>query len=427
MQVLPTEWNIGPHSYDLRFVDPGWGIGYKICCTMLSSAPAKFLPAIQVICVFCGAIGFCGTLYAQSQPTGPRVQELYSQAKTSEAAGDTASAIADYEQIIKIAPRLAPAYNNLGLLYFRQARYEQAVAVLEQGLKAAPKLSSAHALLGIAYFQLNKYEDARPHLEAALRANPGDDNAALMLAKDLTNLNDFSAAAEHLQQLAKHQPDNQEVWYLLGRVYMKLSEQALARMNAIDPDSVLVHEMSGEIMEGMKNYDGALVEYKKAVDMAPTRPGTHYLLGNVYYELSAWDAAIEQFEAELRNDPSNCKSEALIGNILLEQRRETDQALVAVDKALASCPTLFQAHTDRGRALLKLNRPEDAIKDLQIAEQSNPDDSITHFYLAQAYRTTGQTELAKSEMQLFSKLEEARHAATAKRAEEVIKNKEDLH
>jgi len=394
---------------------------------MLSSPPARSLPTILVICVFCSAIRLCGTLFAQSQLTSPRIQELYSQAKASEAAGDTASAIAAYEQIIKIEPRLAPAYNNLGLLYFRQGRYEQAVAVLEQGLKVSPKLSSAQALLGIAYFQLNKFEDARPHLEAALRANPADDNAALMLAKDLTNLNDFSAASERLQALAKRQPNNQEVWYLLGKVYMELSEGALAKMNAIDPDSVLVHEMSGEIMEGMKNYDGALVEYKKAVEMAPTRPGTHYMLGNVYYQLSAWDSAIEQFEAELRNDPSNCKAEALIGNILLEQRREDDKALAAIDKALALCPNLSQAHTDRGRALLKLNRNEEAAKELQIAEQSNPDDETTHFYLAQAYRAMGQAEQAKREMQLFSKLEEARHAASAKRADEVIKSKGDLH
>jgi len=394
---------------------------------MLSSAPARFLPTIRIVCVFCGAIGLCGILFAQSQPTGPRAQQLYSQAKASEAAGDTAAAIAYYEQIIKIAPRLAPAYNNLGLLYFRQARYEQAVAVLEQGLKVAPKLSSAHALLGIAYFQLNRYEDARPHLEAALRANPADENAALLLGKDLMNLNDFSAAADVLQELAKRQPANQEVWYLLGKVYMKLSEHALTKMNALDPDSVLVHEMSGEIMEGMKNYDGALVEYKKAVEIAPTRPGTHYMLGNVYYQLSAWDAAIEQFEAELRNDPSNCKAEAVIGNILLEQRRETDQALADLDKALASCPNLSQAHTDRGRALLKLSRNDEAVKELQIAEQDTPDDTATHFYLAQAYRAMGQAEQAKSEMQLFSKLEEARHAATAKRAQEVIKEKEDLH
>lgn len=63
--------------------------------------------------------------------------------------------------------------------------------------------------------------------------------------------------------MARHDPQNQEVWYLLGKAHMQLSEQALTRMNAIDPNSVLAHEVSGEIMESVKNYDGAVVEYKK--------------------------------------------------------------------------------------------------------------------------------------------------------------------
>jgi tetratricopeptide (TPR) repeat protein len=394
------------------------------CFTARARFSAKLLVLLAIVAI---GIARSSSLFAQSQSSEPRIQKLYTDAKASEAQGDSATAIAKYEEIIKIAPRLGAAYNNLGLLYFKQGQYDQAVGVLERGLKVAPKLASANALLGIAYFQLNKYAEARPHLEAALRANPADNNVALILAKDFSSLQEFNAAAVQLQQLAKRQPENQEVWYLLGEVYMKLSEQALTRMNAIDPDSVLVHEMSGQIMEGMKNYDGALVEYKKAVTMAPTRPGTHYMLGNVYYQLSAWDAAIDEFQAELRNDPSNCNAQAVIGNIMLTQRREAEQALANLDKALAICPTLTQVHADRGRALLALNRNQEAVKELHVAARVTPDDALTHFYLAQALRATGQVQEAKAEMQLFGKLEEASHAATAKKAQEVIKNKEELH
>ena len=90
---------------------------------------------------------------------------------------------------------------------------------------------------------------------------PDDDNAELFLANDLLKLGDFDAAATHLSHLSTRQPQNQEVWYLLGKVHMKLSEQALSKLNEINPDSVWVHEISGEGMESMKNYDGALLEY----------------------------------------------------------------------------------------------------------------------------------------------------------------------
>jgi tetratricopeptide (TPR) repeat protein len=362
---------------------------------------------------------------AQSEPSAndPQVQKLYGEAKAAEARGDLASAAASYESLLQIAAHLGPAYNNLGALYLRQKEYKKAADVLEKGLKVDPKMPSASALLGISQYELGDYAAARSHLETALRANAKDDNARLFLANDLIKLNEWDAAADHLRQLAQHQPKNQEIWYLLGKVHMKLSEQALSRLNDIDANSVWVHEISGEIMESMKNYDGALIEYKKAVEIAPQQPGTHYYLGNAYWSLASWDAATEQFRAELVNDPSNCMAQWKLGNILLEQHLDAGEALANVETALAMCPYLVQARVDRARALLKLDRNEEAVTDLQAAEKTNPEEPSIHFLLAQAYRAVGRTKDAQAEMQIFSKLEESNRAAVAERAKQVIQNK----
>ena len=59
--------------------------------------------------------------------------------------------------------------------------------------------------------------------------------------------------------------------------------------------------------------------------------------------------------------------------------------------------------------------------------KADPAEPSTHFLLAKVYRTLGRTEEAQREMQTFSKLEESARAATAERAQEVIKNKETAH
>jgi tetratricopeptide (TPR) repeat protein len=364
---------------------------------------------------------------ATSDADDPRVEKLYSEAKEAQARGDQAEAIAKYESILKVAPRLGAAYNNLGMLYFQQRDYPKAIAVLEKGLAVDPKMASASALLGISFYEAGDYGKARARLEAALRSNPKDNNAELFLANDLIKLGDLQAAARHLEELARREPSDQEVFYLLGEVYMQLSEKALTRLNTIDPNSVYVHEMSGEIMESMKNYDGAVVEYKKAIEMAPQQAGTHYKLGNTYWLLGEWDAAVKELQAELLNDPTNCKAQAQIANILIEQRMNFEEGLESVDKALAACPDLTQARIDRGRALLKLNRNDEAAQDLEAAERSSPDDASAHFFLAQAYRALGRSREAQAEMQLFSKLEESARSAKAERAKEVLQNKEETH
>jgi tetratricopeptide (TPR) repeat protein len=381
-----------------------------------------------VLCLsFLGFICLCvlTRVVAQSGAVenDPRVSRLYNKAREEEAGGDLAGAAASYEALLQIAPRLAPAYNNLGSLYVRQREYRKAASVLEKGLKVDPKMSSTFALLGIALYELGDYSAAKRNLESALRANPKDTNARLLLANDLIKLGEFQSAADDLRRLSERLPEDQEVWYLLGKVHMKLSEEALSKLTNLDPNSVWVHEISGEVMESMKNYDGALLEYKKAVEVAPQQAGTHYHLGNAYWSLNMWDAATEQFRAKLANDPSNCLAQWKIGNIILEEHGDSAGALAEIQKALDACPDLMSARVDRARALIKLERHSEAVSDLEAAVKADPAESLTHFLLAQAYRALGRTQEAQAEMKVFSKLEESSRAKTAERATELLQEK----
>jgi tetratricopeptide (TPR) repeat protein len=198
-------------------------------------------------------------------------------------------------------------------------------------------------------------------------------------------------------------------------------------MNAIDPHSVLAHELSAEMMEAMNNYDGAVVELKNAVEMAPKRLGTHYKLGEAYWSLSQWDSATEQFQAELAVDPGNCAAHWKLGATVLQKNGSADAALAEIDRAFSMCPSLTEARVDRARALIKLNRNAEAATDLEAAAKADPAEPTAHFLLAKVYRALGRVQDAQAEMQTFSKLEENARAATAERAQEVIKNKETAH
>lgn len=295
------------------------------------------------------------TLFGQPGPADKdaRAQALYAAAREAQSRDDIPAAISKYEEMLRLDHTLAPAYNNLGALYFRQRNYPKAAQVLEQGLKVNPNMPSAAALLGISLYEMADYANARARLESAVQANPNDPNALLYLAKDLNMLGDFEAAAAQLCRLAVQQPKNQEAWYLLAKIYMKLSENSLAKMNAVDPNSVLSHELSAEVMESMNNYDGALVELKKAVEMAPQRPGTHYKLGDAYFSLSQWDSAIEQFHAELALDPGNCRAHWKMGGSIIQKNGDLKRALDEINQGLAQCPMLMDARIDRARALIQ--------------------------------------------------------------------------
>ena len=140
--------------------------------------------------VLCAA-GVLAQGKTQAAASDDRVQELYGQARSAQAAGNLAGAAAKYEEILKISPRLAAAYNNLGSIYVQQREFRKAADVLQKGLEINRDMPSASALLGIALYEMGDYSKARPRLEAAARANPNDSNAALYLANDLIHLNQF--------------------------------------------------------------------------------------------------------------------------------------------------------------------------------------------------------------------------------------------
>ncbi len=372
-----------------------------------------------VLCGVCGA----GAWGQGSSEVTPRVEALYAEAKAAQRAGDETTAVAKYEAILKAAPHLAPAYNNLGALYFDRREYAAAARTLERGLALDSTMTTASGVLGMSYLKLGRNEEAKARLQAAVTAHPADNTLQMSLARALLNLGENEEAARQLRVCVERNPKDQAALYLLGKTYLQLSETTLSKIHAIDPDSVTAHEVTGEIDESMRNYDGALAEYSKAVQLAPNQPGTHYRLGNAFWLEQKWESARVEFEAELRNDPGNCTTEWKLGNTLLAAEQPASEALPPLDAAIARCPTLMQARVDRANALLKLGQPQKAIDDLLLAATETPREPSIHFLLSKAYKAVAKPEQATIELATYGRLQREASEATAARAGDVIQIK----
>jgi predicted Zn-dependent protease len=206
-----------------------------------------------------------------------------------------------------------------------------------------------------------------------------------------------------------------------------MSENALKKINEIDPDSVVAHEIAGEIDESMHNYDLALVEYKKAADMAPQQPGTHMHMGDAYWYIGKWQSAQAEFRAELGNDPNNCMARWKLANSMLEANDSSDEALSQLNVSVSRCPTLMQARVDRARALVRLGRQPEALPDLLMAEKDSPSEPTIHFLLANVYRAQGKTSEAQEEMRTYGTLQREASAAVAGQASESSAIKSNAH
>jgi tetratricopeptide (TPR) repeat protein len=384
------------------------------------------VPQLLALCLLSFSLSAALARQAEDEVT-PQVQQLYAEARAAQQKGDTATAVSKYRAMIKLAPHLAAAYNNLGMLYFNDHDYAHAAEVLKRGLELHPDMPTASTMLGMSYFQLGENDKAEPLLREALREQPNDNDAEMMLAHILINLRKYEEATSHLNRFLERNPKDQEAWYLLGKTYLQLSEDSLKKIDEIDSNSVVAHEIAGEIDESMHNYDVALVEYKKAIDMAPEKPGTHMHMANAYWLTGKWESAQTEFKAELVNDPNNCTARWKLANAMLEANDSSDDALAQLSQSIERCPALMQARVDRARALIRLGKQSDALPDLTMAMKESPTEPTIHFLLAAVYRAQGKGPEAQQEMQTYSRLQREASEAVAGQANDASKIKSAAH
>jgi len=88
------------------------------------------------------------------------------------AAGRVDEAEQGFLALTRSNPELGGPFANLGLIYRRAGKLEQAVAQLEQALRVAPDQPVYLNQLGIAYRELGRFVDARRAYEKAIELAP---------------------------------------------------------------------------------------------------------------------------------------------------------------------------------------------------------------------------------------------------------------
>lgn len=372
-------------------------------------------PLPLVVLLFSAALTL-PPIHAQSAD----VQQLYQQAHAAQQAGDNEKAIGFYRELLRKDPSIAPAYNNLGRLYFNLNRFGEAAAVLQKGLALNPDMAPAQVMLGASYLEMKEPDKALGPLNLGVKGLPEDVFARQTLAQALLQLHRKEEAAEQLHELVKLDPKNQRSWYLLGKLELELSQDDFAHMRAIDANSPLSHQLSGEIMESMQNTPGAVAEYKQALSLAPDNTEAMMHLADLYWNTGDWAKAQPALEAYLQERPGDCHAEWKLAHAISQSGGDNNQALAQASAAVKTCPEIAQAHAERARALLKDNRAAEALPDLRLAEAKSPDEPSVQFLLAKAYHSLGDEEKSKVAMARFQQLDKAEHAAQEKHAADVL-------
>jgi len=137
----------------------------------------------------------------------------------------------DAMELLKDAPDKELPYNvlnNLGAACMESKAYDLAESYLKRSLALKPAYAEALKNLALLYKQQNRTEEAVTAFEAYLDQRPFDTDTRYDFALYLTKIGDWQKAAEELRTLTREVTDVANLYILLARVETKLGNEQAA-------------------------------------------------------------------------------------------------------------------------------------------------------------------------------------------------------
>lgn len=109
-----------------------------------------------------------------------KIEKLLDDGIAAAGAGEQEKALEAFEGVLRIDPKNAAAYSNIGAVYLQQKKYAEAEAPLRRAIELDEKLPDGHYNLALALARLERFEEA---LTEAKRAHElGKDSSAMIAA-----------------------------------------------------------------------------------------------------------------------------------------------------------------------------------------------------------------------------------------------------
>jgi len=378
--------------------------------------PSFFLCDLRrfALCALCLVFFLTSSRGQSTSSNTSQVHVHLERARAALKAYDPETALKEFHQVLALDPKNADAYANLGVIAFFQRDYQNAAQYFRHALVIDPSLVKTQALLGICERRLGT-SSAQALLEKSfprLKDKKLQIQAGMELAGIYDQQGDLERTASVLRTLVDLDPDNVEILYLAQRVYADLADDTLNKLAILAPGSARMQEVIAERLVNGGDLKGAIEHYQKALELDPHLPGVHFELGEALWQSSpknadAQAAAEKEFETAIKMDGDSANVECQLGEIAF-LRSDLESARTHFERAYALSRGNEEAQVGLGKVLMSTGKPQEAMKYLRMAVQSEPLDTQAHYRLGMAYKALKMTEESQHEMQLFQEIREAK-------------------
>src|SRR5262245_26653797 len=348
--------------------------------------------AVRFTLAFITVLAFLPQAEAQTSKSSPGADEnperIFARAVQAHRSGDIESAIRDYQAYLALRPERVDARSNLGAALARLGRYADAIEQYKRALALDGRNQDIRFNLAAAYYKTARIMSASKELEAVVAAQPENRKAVLLLADCNLRMGEFKRVIELLTPVESAEPNNRAVAYMLGMALIndKQIDKGQERIERIlrDGDSAEAHVMMGTTYLTITEYDKALKEFKRAVELNQKLPMVNSFYGQTLSRMGATEEAMAAFRRELEINPNDFDSCLQMG-VLLKQDQKLDEARDYFQRALTVRPSEPNARFYLASIDVAQGKLNEALPALEQIVKDAADFVEAHVTLARVY------------------------------------------
>ena len=348
----------------------------------------------------------CACFLRADQP----VKAIFDRAARALAAEDYQAAERGFQSVLRQEPRNVAALSNLGVIYSRTNRADEAIAMYQRALESSPGDKAILLNLGIVYLRQQDYSRALPLFERVASVDPANLQARQLTAVCRAYAGQLAPAIRDLEALRAAAPHDENILFLLGFVYLKSQEPDKAKA-IFEQMFEAAGPVRAEFLLGKAYYEStqfveAEQRFLQVISLDPDFPGVHLELGKVYISLRRTDDAIHEFQLVLKRTPDDPDAHYFLGGVLVQAGRFAE-GVPHLTRAKTARPDFWAPYFYLGKAKLRMDQPAEAVPLLQRAARLNRDDASVYSLLAQALEACGRTPEARAALRRVDDLRAA--------------------
>lgn len=342
---------------------------------------------------------------ADGQIVASEQNDLIAQASAARMQNDVPRAIELYSQAVERNPKWPDGWWFLGSLQYGRGSYLAARDALSRYVEMIPNAGPAFALRGLCEYETGEYPKALADIQHGISLGAANQprNEQILRYHEallLTRQGDYANALKTYSFFAKNSVTNPELLAAIGlaglRMPMLPRDVAAEQRDLVSTAGDAAYRfMAGDETSAAQAFQGLFQRF-------PAAANAHFLYGYLLFATNP-DAALDEFEQELKIAPSNADAGVMTAWALL-MKNGAAEALPYAQKAVEEKPELPSAQLVLGRSLLETGDVKGGMEHLEKAQQLEPGNLETHLALAKAYSKSGRKEDARRERTLCLRL-----------------------